>query len=78
VISRVYKEQLENVKRAIEIGGIVALGSDAGAYSVNHASGLLDEIAHFEEIGLDKVEIEKMSLENGAKALKLVLADILH
>ncbi|NMA85437.1 MAG: amidohydrolase family protein [Epulopiscium sp.] len=73
VIQRVYEGQIKNIRNAIAIGGSVALGSDAGAYKVQHGSGLLDEIHHFEKIGFDRKEIEKMCFENGAKALNLDL-----
>lgn len=71
VISRVYKEQLENVKKGLKMGAFLALGSDAGAYGVEHGKGLFDEIEHLQKIGLDSKEIEKMSFQNGIKALKL-------
>ncbi|MDH7565617.1 MAG: amidohydrolase family protein [Clostridiales bacterium] len=71
VIQRVYEGQVENLKKALEIGVKVALGSDAGAYLVGHGSGLLDEVEHFERAGLKRGDIERMCLENGAKALQL-------
>ncbi|ABR49989.1 amidohydrolase [Alkaliphilus metalliredigens QYMF] len=71
IISRVYEEQIENIRKAVELGCNVVLGSDSGAYGVDHGKGLFDEMAHFEKIGLNRYEIEKMCLENGTKALKL-------
>ena len=71
VITKVYEGQAENVQSAIKMGLKVALGSDAGAYSVGHGSGLIDEIGHFERIGLARKEVEKMCIENGSKALQV-------
>jgi imidazolonepropionase-like amidohydrolase len=71
VIKRVYDEQIENIRKAVEIGVKVALGSDSGAYRVYHGSGLLSEIEHFKRAGLKIEEIEKMCFENGAEALGL-------
>lgn len=71
IIHKVYEGQVKNIRNAIEMGGNVALGSDAGAYKVHHGSGLLDEIQHFEKIGIDQGEVEKICFENGAKALQL-------
>ncbi|AOY75260.1 amidohydrolase family protein [Clostridium formicaceticum] len=71
VIQKVYDGQLENIKKAIEIGTKVALGSDAGSYSVHHGSGLLDEIEHFQAIGIEEKEAEKIAFENGLKALNI-------
>jgi len=58
------------------MGVKVALGSDSGAYRVNHASGLYDEISHFKKIGFSKVEIERMCLGNGMSALQLKATDL--
>lgn len=71
VIKRVYQEQLEKIGRGLKIGALIALGSDAGAYAVEHGQGLWDEMEHMQKIGLDHQEITKMSLHNGIKALKL-------
>lgn len=70
-IQKVYNLHAENILKAYQMGVKIALGSDAGAYGVYHGSGLLDEVAHFERIGFSKQQIEKMSFENGAKALQL-------
>lgn len=73
VIRKVYDGQVVNIGRAVEIGVTIALGSDAGAYGVGHGSGLPDEMDHFERIGFKRREIEKMCMENGARALQILL-----
>jgi imidazolonepropionase-like amidohydrolase len=75
-IQKVYDLQVENIKRAYNIGVKVALGSDAGAYRVLHGSGLMDETAHFEEIGFSRQQVEKMCFENGIKGLNLNKSEI--
>lgn len=77
IIRKVYDGQVENIRKAMEIGTRIALGSDAGAYKVEHGSGLIDEIKHFQEIGLSMPQIERMCFENGAKALKLSVDQLL-
>lgn len=71
IIGRVYAGQAVNIRKAVEIGVRIALGSDAGAYAVHHGEGLLNEIEHLEKIGFDRRVIEKMCLENGIRALKI-------
>ena len=70
VIQKIYEQQLENVLRAMALGVKVALGSDSGAYGVDHGSGLMDEIAHFSKIGLSQTDMEKC-MKNGLEALAL-------
>lgn len=76
VIQRVFDEQVNNVKSAVEMGVKVALGSDSGAYGVGHGSGLLNEITHFERIGFGKMEIERMCIQNGMRALQLTATEM--
>lgn len=37
--------QMQNVKKAAQLGAYIAAGSDAGAYRVYHAQGAMDELA---------------------------------
>jgi predicted amidohydrolase YtcJ len=60
IIQRVYSGQALNLKKAAELGAIIALGSDAGAYMVPHGKGILDEIRHFEKAGFNREEITGM------------------
>lgn len=71
IIKKVYNLQIENIKKAYEIGVKIALGSDAGAYRVGQVTGIFDEIKHFENIGFDKDTVLKMCHENGCEALKM-------
>lgn len=69
IIQKVYDLQVRNIRKAVEIGVNIAIGSDSGAYRVEHSRGTFDEIRHFEDIGLNRHIIEKMCSENGARAL---------
>jgi len=60
VIRKVYEGQVQNLKKAAELGVGIALGSDAGAYMVPHGKGILDEMRHFEEAGFTGEEIAGM------------------
>lgn len=44
VLRELLSMQMKNVRRFAELGGTVAVGSDAGAYRVAHVQGLCDEI----------------------------------
>lgn len=71
VIRRLYEEQLIKIKKALEAGVPVALGSDAGAYAVEHGKGLINEMEHLQKIGLSWHEVEKICFVNGLRALKI-------
>ena len=45
-VRRIYRSAVDNVRSFAEMGGIVAPGSDAGAWSVPHVQGSLDEYGH--------------------------------
>ncbi|HIR27873.1 MAG TPA: amidohydrolase family protein [Candidatus Choladousia intestinigallinarum] len=47
VLLRLKELQSSRIRRAFELGALVALGSDAGAFEVFHGQGLLDEYAQF-------------------------------
>ena len=44
-VSAIYGSAVENVRRFAKIGGLIALGSDAGAWAVPHVRGGTDEYA---------------------------------
>lgn len=48
-VQRIYAGASENVRRFVQMGGIVAPGSDAGAWSVLHVQGGRDEYRHLQE-----------------------------
>lgn len=46
VLERILDSQLRNVAHCAELGGTIALGSDAGAYCVYHADAVEDEYSY--------------------------------
>lgn len=60
-VNRITDCHMENVRLALEKGVSIAAGSDAGAYMVPHASGLLDEVRLLKDAcGNDAVLCEKL------------------
>jgi hypothetical protein len=55
VIKSLELRQMRNIRRGYEIGVKIAAGSDAGAWHVPHAEGLLDELRLLEGIFSDPV-----------------------
>lgn len=49
VLREILFRQQRNVRRVVQAGGRVALGSDAGAYLVPHAQGVTDELGYLTE-----------------------------
>ena len=45
-VSAIYESAGENLRRFAKIGGLIAPGSDAGAWAVLHRAGGIDEYAH--------------------------------
>ncbi len=45
-VLEIYESAVENVRRFAQIGGLIAPGSDAGAWAVPHVRGSADEYAH--------------------------------
>lgn len=45
-VSAIYESSAENLRRFAALGGLIAPGSDAGAWAVPHTSGGLDEYGH--------------------------------
>ncbi len=45
-VAAIYRSAQENVRKFVQMNGIVAPGSDAGAWAVPHVQGGLDEYAH--------------------------------
>lgn len=45
-VAAIYESAVENVRTFAKMGGLIAPGSDAGAWSVIHGQGGLDEYAH--------------------------------
>lgn len=70
-IKKIYNKHLENVKKALQFGVKVAVGSDAGAYKVDHVEGFFDELEHLKKTGLAEGEINEIVIKNGKKALNI-------
>ena len=45
-VAAIYESDLENLRRFAKMDGLIAPGSDAGAWSVSHVRGGADEYAH--------------------------------
>lgn len=56
VLEPLLELQLENVKLFADHGGILAAGSDAGAYQVPHVKGTYDEVNLFRRVLGDRTE----------------------
>ena len=50
VLRPLFELQAENIRRFAAMGGMIAPGSDAGAYAVPHARGSMDENRHLTNI----------------------------
>ena len=50
VLKPLFDVQAENIRRFAALGGVIAPGSDAGAYAVPHVQGALDEYRYLTEI----------------------------
>ncbi|WP_206708700.1 amidohydrolase family protein [Koleobacter methoxysyntrophicus] len=75
-IKRIYDEHLAAVKKAIEIGVKIAVGSDSGSYGVYHGQGFFDEVMHMGKCGISKKQVYKMAFENGVKALDIKSSEL--
>jgi imidazolonepropionase-like amidohydrolase len=45
-VSAIYESSVENLRRFAKMDGLIAPGSDAGAWAVSHVTGGNDEYAH--------------------------------
>lgn len=62
VLEPLLQLHLKNVKKCAQMGGKIAVGSDAGAYRVPHVKGLKDEIELLTgAIGTDSMELLEQS-----------------
>ena len=48
-VAAIYESALENLRRFAQMDGLIAPGSDAGAWAVPHGSGGMDEYAHLRQ-----------------------------
>lgn len=49
-VAAIYETAAENIRRFAGMGGLIAPGSDAGAWAVPHCGGSLDEYAHLNRV----------------------------
>ena len=47
-VQQIFHSAVENLRIFADMGGLIAPGSDAGAWSVHHVQGSLDEYAHLQ------------------------------
>ena len=45
-VAAIYESAVENLRQFAQMDGLIAPGSDAGAWAVPHGSGGMDEFAH--------------------------------
>ena len=66
-VQRITADTSRKIARFADMGGLIAPGSDAGAWAVRHTAGSLDEYSHLSSIlGKQSEEI----LERGACAVR--------
>ena len=66
-VAAICESSVENLRRFIKIGGLVAPGSDAGAWAVPHVSGGTDEYTHLAHtLGEGAAEV----LDTGISAIR--------
>ena len=68
LLHKIYEKEKTNIKKGLQYGVKMALGSDAGAYLVFHGQGILDEYARFLEC---RKEIKEESQENEQEFLSV-------
>ncbi len=68
-ITNLTNKAKKNIKKAYKMGVYMALGSDAGAYSVFHAQGIYDEYAYFKSIFDEEDKIDAV-LMTGEEKIK--------
>lgn len=59
VIQELARRQRNGIRRAMKLGGILALGSDAGAFRVLHGRGIRDEYQEFLKLFGDTPELDR-------------------
>lgn len=64
VTEKITKAHLNSIQKFVNMGGHIALGSDAGAWRVPHVEGLWTELAYLKEI------VEESHLEETQKMLR--------
>jgi len=68
-VEKILNRQIENVRKAVSLGAVVGLGSDAGAYLVPHGKGLFDEYEYMKQAVPDE-KILRTMLRNAEDRIK--------
>jgi imidazolonepropionase-like amidohydrolase len=68
--------QLDQIRKARELGVVVAIGTDAGSIGVHHGSAVIDEMKLMIQAGYTLTEAVKCASKNGANLLGLENAGI--
>ncbi|AEG16764.1 amidohydrolase [Desulfofundulus kuznetsovii DSM 6115] len=71
VITRTWRRQVEMIKKALEMGVTLGVGTDAGATGVCHGQGFLEELLLYRKAGLSPADILLAATRNGAAILGL-------
>ena len=66
-VSAIYESSVQNLRSFAEMGGLIAPGSDGGAWAVFHVRGGMDEYAHLADALGKKTEAV---LRSGIEALR--------
>jgi len=66
-VSAIYESSAQNLRRFAQMGGLIAPGSDGGAWAVSHVRGGMDEYAHLADALGEGTEAV---LRSGTEALR--------
>ena len=72
-VQKITASHMNNIRLAVEQGVHVATGSDAGAYLVPHAQGLMDEIRYLEEACGNDPELVKKLHHTLDESLQIIM-----
>ncbi|ATW25186.1 amidohydrolase family protein [Candidatus Formimonas warabiya] len=71
VLERTFRLQMEKIQKAVSLGVLLGIGTDAGAIGVRHGSSYFEEVQLFQEAGLSNGVILHMAIAHGAKIIGL-------
>ncbi|AIS53121.1 amidohydrolase [Thermoanaerobacter kivui] len=70
-IKKIYFNHLECIRKAVQLGVKIAIGSDAGSHKVMHGQGCFNEIEHLKKAGLDDEKIKEIAIKNSRLVLNI-------
>ena len=70
-LRRLAEQQGERIRRGLALGVKIALGSDAGAYRVPHAQGIIDEYREFQRLAAPLLTKEELDARLAAAEHKI-------